>query len=61
LATDVRTCITALEHGCTRGTLRRAHWLPRSLFGRAARVAAQADLERAPESVAAGRVVDHVG
>jgi hypothetical protein len=61
LADDVRTCITALEHGCTRSALRRAHWFPRSLLGRARRAAAQAALERAPEAVAAGGVVDHVG
>jgi hypothetical protein len=58
LAEDVRTCITALEHGCTRGTLRRARWLPRSLFGRGRRAAA---IEETPEAVAAGGVVDHVG
>jgi transglutaminase-like putative cysteine protease len=61
LADDVRTCVTSLEHGCTRSALRRARWLPRSLFGRARRAAAQAELERAPEAVAAGGVVDHVG
>jgi hypothetical protein len=61
LADDVRTCITSLEHGCTRGALRRARWLPRSLFGRGRRAAARADLEREPEAVAAGGVVDHVG
>jgi transglutaminase-like putative cysteine protease len=59
LAADVRTCITSLEHGSTRATLRRARWLPRSLFG--SRRAARADLEREPEAVAAGGVVDHVG
>jgi len=61
LADDVRTCITSLEHGCTRGALRRARWFPRSLFGRGRRAAARADLEREPEAVAAGGVVDHVG
>jgi hypothetical protein len=61
LADDVRTCVTSLEHGCTRAALRRARWLPRSLVGRARRAAAQAELERAPEAVAAGGVVDHVG
>jgi transglutaminase-like putative cysteine protease len=60
LSGDVRTCITALEHGCTRGTLRRARWLPRSLFGRGRR-ASLAELQRTPEAVAAGGVVDHVG
>ncbi len=60
LAEDVRTCITSLEHGCTRATLRRARWFPRSLFGRSRR-AAMADLEREPEAVAAGGVIDHVG
>jgi transglutaminase-like putative cysteine protease len=59
LAEDVRTCITSLEHGSTRATLRRARWLPRSLFGSGR--AAMADLEREPEAVAAGGVVDHVG
>jgi hypothetical protein len=58
LAEDVRTCIMALEHGCTRRTLRRAHWLPRSLFGRGRRGVV---LEQTPEAVAAGGVVDHVG
>jgi transglutaminase-like putative cysteine protease len=61
LADDVQTCITSLEHGCTRSALRRARWFPRSLFGHARRAAAQAELERAPEAVAAGGVVDHVG
>jgi hypothetical protein len=61
LADDVRTCITSLEHGCTRGALRRARWFPRSLFGRSRRAAARADLEREPEAVAAGGLVDHVG
>jgi transglutaminase-like putative cysteine protease len=61
LADDVRTCIISLEHGCTRGALRRARWFPRSLFGRSRRAAARADLEREPEAVAAGGVVDHVG
>jgi transglutaminase-like putative cysteine protease len=61
LADDVRQCIAALEHGCSRGTLRRARWLPRSLFGRGRRAAARAGLDRAPEAVAAGGVVDHVG
>jgi transglutaminase-like putative cysteine protease len=60
LSDDVRTCMTALEHGCTRGTLRRARWLPRSLFGRGRR-ASLAELQRTPEAVAAGGVVDHVG
>jgi transglutaminase-like putative cysteine protease len=58
LAEDVRSCISALEHGCTRRTLRRAHWLPRSLFGRRRRAVA---LQQTPEAVAAGGVVDHVG
>jgi transglutaminase-like putative cysteine protease len=60
LADDVRTCITSLEHGCTSGTLRRARWLPRSLFGRGRR-SAMLELEREPEAVAAGGVIDHVG
>jgi transglutaminase-like putative cysteine protease len=60
LAEDVHICITSLEHGCTRATLRRARWLPRSLFGRSRR-AAMSDLGREPEAVAAGGVVDHVG
>jgi hypothetical protein len=60
LAEDVTTCIAALEHGSTRGALRRARWFPRSLFvGR--RAAARAELDREPESVNAGGVVDHVG
>ena len=61
LADDVRTCIASLEHGCTRRTLRRARWLPRSLFGRSRRAAAMADLQREPEAVGAGGVIDHVG
>jgi hypothetical protein len=60
LADDVRTCITSLEHGCTSSTLRRARWLPRSLFGRGRR-STMAALDREPEAVAAGGVVDHVG
>jgi transglutaminase-like putative cysteine protease len=60
LAEDGRTCITSLEHGCTSGALRRARWLPRSLFG-SGRRATMADLDREPEAVAAGGVVDHVG
>jgi len=61
LAGDVRTCIVSLENGCPRRTLRRAHWFPRSLWGGGRRAAARADLEREPEAVAAGGVVDHVG
>jgi hypothetical protein len=60
LAEDVRTCIASLEHGCTSGTLRRAAWIPRSLFGRSRR-SAMAETEREPEAVAAGGVIDHVG
>ena len=60
LAEDVRTCIASLEHGCTSGTLRRAAWLPRSLFARSRR-SAMAEMEREPEAVAAGGVIDHVG
>ena len=61
LADDVRTCIASLENGCTRGNLRRARWLPRSLFGGSRRSAARAGLEREPEAVAAGGIIDHVG
>jgi len=61
LAGDVLTCIVSLENGCPRRTLRRAHWFPRSLWGGGRRAAARADLEREPEAVAAGGVVDHVG
>jgi hypothetical protein len=61
LADDVRTCIASLEHGCTRSTLRRARWLPRSLFGSGRRATAMAELQREPEAVGAGGVVDHVG
>jgi transglutaminase-like putative cysteine protease len=60
LADDVRTCIASLEHGCTRGTLRRARWLPRSLFGTGRR-SAMAAVDQESETVAAGGVVDHVG
>ena len=61
LAEDVLTCVAALEHGSTRSALRRATWLPRSLFGGRRRAAAQALRDREPETVAAGGVVDHVG
>jgi hypothetical protein len=61
LAEDVHTCIASLENGCPRSTLRRARWFPRSLWGGGRRAAARADLEREPEAVAAGGVVDHVG
>jgi len=61
LAEDVRACIAALEHGSTRATLRRARWLPRSLFAGGRRAGVRARLEGEPESVAAGGVVDHVG
>ncbi len=61
LAEDVETCIAALEHGSTRATLRRAQWLPRSLFGGRRRAAARAARDREPEAVAAGGVIDHVG
>jgi len=60
LAEDVRTCVASLENGCTSGTLRRARWLPRSLFGRSRR-SAMAEREREPEAVAAGGIIDHVG
>lgn len=60
LADDVRTVIASLEHGCTAGSLRRARWLPRSLFGRAGSSAAGGPV-REPEAVTAGGVVDHVG
>jgi transglutaminase-like putative cysteine protease len=61
LAEDVRTCIVSLEHGCTRSALRRARWLPRSLFGQSRRAADLADRQREPEAVGAGGVIDHVG
>jgi hypothetical protein len=60
LADDVRTCITSLEHGCTSSTLRRARWFPRSLFGSGRRRSTMA-LDREPEAVSAGGVIDHVG
>jgi transglutaminase-like putative cysteine protease len=59
LAEDVQTCIQALEWGCTRGTLRRARWLPRSVFGGSRRTAL-AD-QPTSEAVSAGGVIDHVG
>jgi transglutaminase-like putative cysteine protease len=59
-ADDVRTCVASLEHGCTRGTLRRARWIPRSLVG-GRRRATMAELDREPEAVAPGGLVDHVG
>jgi hypothetical protein len=61
LADDVGTCIEALEHGSNRRALRRAAWLPRSLFGGASGAAARSDGDRQPEVVAVGGVVDHVG
>ena len=61
LAEDVQTCIEALEHGCTRGALRRARWLPRSAVGGGRRAARIASYQREPEAVAAGGIVDHVG
>jgi transglutaminase-like putative cysteine protease len=61
LAEDVETCIAALEHGSMRSTLRRATWLPRSLFGGRRRAAARAARDREPEAVTAGGVIDHVG
>ena len=42
------------RHPAARG------WLPRSLFGRSRR-SAMAEMEREPEAVAAGGVIDHVG
>ncbi len=61
LAEDVLTCVAALEHGSMRSALRRARWVPRSLYGGRRRAAAQALRDREPEAVAAGGVVDHVG
>jgi transglutaminase-like putative cysteine protease len=60
LADHVTTVVTALEHGSTRANLRRARWFPRSLFGRAGARGA-ASVEREPEAVNAGGVIDHVG
>ena len=60
-ADDVQTCVAALEHGSARSTLRRAAWLPRSLFGGRRRAAARTARGREPEAVAAGGVIDHVG
>jgi hypothetical protein len=61
LSEDVLTCIAALEHGSTRGALRRATWMPRTVIGRGGAAAAQAARDREPEVVAPGGVVDHVG
>jgi transglutaminase-like putative cysteine protease len=61
LADDVRTCIEALEHGSNRRALRRAAWMPRSVFVRGSSASAQAVRDRQPQVVAAGGVVDHVG
>jgi hypothetical protein len=60
LAEDARTVIAALEHGCTRGTLRAARWLPRSFFDRTASTGSTGPM-REPEAVGVGGVVDHVG
>ncbi|MBO0846049.1 MAG: transglutaminase domain-containing protein [Nocardioides sp.] len=59
LAADVQTCIQALEWGSTRGALRRARWLPRSVIGGGRKVAL-ADVPTS-EAVSPGGVVDHVG
>ena len=48
LAEDVETCIAALEHGSMRATLRRAKWLPRSLFGGRLRAAGRAGATGSP-------------
>jgi transglutaminase-like putative cysteine protease len=61
LAEDVETCIAALEHGSMRSALRRATWLPRSLYGGRRRAAARAARDAAPEAVTPGGVIDHVG
>jgi transglutaminase-like putative cysteine protease len=58
LAGDVRTCIEALEHGCTRNTLSRARWLPRSVFRGAPKVGRIGEGEPAPATP--GGVSDHV-
>jgi transglutaminase-like putative cysteine protease len=60
LADDVLTCIAAIEHGCTRRALRRAAWLPRSLFVTRDRMA-DVSRDRAPEAVTPSGLVDHVG
>ncbi len=61
LADDVRTCLAALEHGSTRSALRRAHWMPRSVFARGGSDSTLTVGGRQSEAVAAGGVVDHVG
>jgi transglutaminase-like putative cysteine protease len=60
LADDVRTCVAALEHGSTGSALRRARWLPRSVFS-SRRGTDLTALQREPEAVSPGGVVDHVG
>ncbi|MGC4112422.1 MAG: DUF3488 and transglutaminase-like domain-containing protein [Nocardioides sp.] len=60
LADDAMTVVESLENGCTRSSLRRARWFPRSLFGGSA-ARQGVSLEREPEAVGAGGVVDHVG
>ncbi|WP_151082684.1 transglutaminaseTgpA domain-containing protein [Nocardioides cynanchi] len=61
LAEDVRTCIAALEHGSTRSALRRASWMPRSVFARDDAESALVPGGRASETLVTGGVVDHVG
>jgi hypothetical protein len=58
LAGDVQLCIEALEDGCTRSTLVRARWLPRSVTTRSATITRVT--EREPETVSPGGVHDHV-
>lgn len=60
LADDVTACVAALEHGSTTRTLRRARWLPRSVFSTTLR-SRWSDPQREPEAVSPGGVVDHVG
>jgi hypothetical protein len=61
LGADAARCLAALEHGATRPQLRRAHWLPRSVFMGTTRRTDAGSGDRQPEPVAAGNVVDHVG
>lgn len=61
LSAEAERCLAALEHGATRPQLRRAHWLPRSMFSRAGGRSERAVRDREAEPVTAGNVVDHVG
>ena len=59
LKTDAETVMAALEGGVTRGSRRRAEWLPRSLF--ASRRRPGRDEASKSDDMSYTGVVDHVG